>query len=722
MNLTKQPQPPTPEQQPQLPAAAAAATTLPNPYVGPRSYTADDPGAGRNLYGRDRELQELVQLMTAERIVLLFSPSGAGKSSLINAALLPALRKADFTVLPVMRVAHEPPDPELRKVSGFNRYVLSALMSLEGGRPEGAQREAWELAGVRLADYLKGCAAAAAMAPGGQQERQGGDKPLALIFDQFEEILTLDPTDIEAKREFFTQVGEALRLPQHWALFSMREDYVASLDPFVRLVPTALTSTYRLDLLGAAAARSAIRKPAADRGVEFTAEAALSLVNDLRAVYVQQLSGRAEKQLGPHVDPVHLQVVCYRLWEKLPVTSETKSIGEGDLKKGGDVNDALAGYYSDSVAAVVAKGYAREREIRGWVGKQLITEQGVRGQVLRGEGQTQGLDNRAIDDLIGAHLLRREERRGATWIELAHDRLIEPVRADNAKYRKTLNQLQRQAEDWLARGRPDWMLLRGDELIKANDWARQHEGELTEVEKEFRKASNRARTRAVAFTGLSLICFVLLITTAIFGYRTYKAEKAALKARDIIAEQKGVVEEERNEAKRLKDLYMGELAEEFNIDKASAGELDDAKVKQIIAYNDEFQKAVGDAPAGPRGQTKVSYYYKPDDPPEVAEAIRRLGFEVAPVPPINDTPTNYVRYGSAVRVEDVKLVSLALLRAGVPLKLVDCFDVPTRKTNVIEIGAWAGHNRNELIDIADLNNLRQCLAPTPTPPTPSGQP
>jgi len=355
MNLTKQPQPPTPEQQPQLPAAA---TPLPNPYVGPRSYTAEDAKKKRNLYGRDRELQELMQLMIAQRIVLLFSPSGAGKSSLINAALLPTLRKAGFTVLPVMRVAHEPPGPELRKVDGFNRYVLSALMSLEEGRPKDEQREARELAGMRLTDYLNSRTAAAAAAadattPDGQQQRQDENKPLALIFDQFEEILTLDPTDIEAKREFFAQVGETLRLPQHWALFSMREDYVASLDPFVRLIPTALTSTYRLDLLGAAAARSAIRKPAADRGVDFTTAAALALINDLRAVYVQQPSGRAEKQLGPHVDPVHLQVVCYRLWEKLPVTSATKSIGEGDLKKGGDVNDALAGYYADSIAAVV---------------------------------------------------------------------------------------------------------------------------------------------------------------------------------------------------------------------------------------------------------------------------------------------------------------------------------------------------------------------------------
>ena len=37
--------------------------------------------------------------------MLLYSPSGAGKTSLIQAALIPRLTSAEFTVLPVMRVS-----------------------------------------------------------------------------------------------------------------------------------------------------------------------------------------------------------------------------------------------------------------------------------------------------------------------------------------------------------------------------------------------------------------------------------------------------------------------------------------------------------------------------------------------------------------------------------------------------------------------------------------
>ena len=83
---------------------------LPNPYVGPRAFREKE-----TLYGRSREVAELMDLLIAERIVLMYSPSGAGKTSLIHAGLIPALRSAAFQVPPVVRVSFEP-DPDERNV------------------------------------------------------------------------------------------------------------------------------------------------------------------------------------------------------------------------------------------------------------------------------------------------------------------------------------------------------------------------------------------------------------------------------------------------------------------------------------------------------------------------------------------------------------------------------------------------------------------------------
>ena len=74
----------------------------PNPYVGPRSFEQHE-----RLYGRDTETRKLANLLGAERIVLLHSPSGAGKTSLIQAALIPKMQERKFHVRHVARVNRE---------------------------------------------------------------------------------------------------------------------------------------------------------------------------------------------------------------------------------------------------------------------------------------------------------------------------------------------------------------------------------------------------------------------------------------------------------------------------------------------------------------------------------------------------------------------------------------------------------------------------------------
>src|SRR5258708_3505530 len=187
-----------------------------NPYVGPRAFRY-----GEKLYGRDREIMEVLDLLIAERIVLLHSPSGAGKTSLIQAALLPELDAEDFQVFPIMRVSSEPSPEEKEGLEIRNRYQLSAMLMIEKELPVGERKPLAELATLRLSDYLTE-----------RLSKVDSQKNIVLIFDQFEELITIDPSDRSAKEAFFDEVGAFLRSPRCWALFSMREDYLAALDPY----------------------------------------------------------------------------------------------------------------------------------------------------------------------------------------------------------------------------------------------------------------------------------------------------------------------------------------------------------------------------------------------------------------------------------------------------------------------------------------------------------
>ena len=72
------------------------------PYVGPRPFEQSDRAV---FFGRTQEANELVSLLTAHAAVLLYSQSGAGKTSLVKAGLIPLLVDEEkFNVLPPMRV------------------------------------------------------------------------------------------------------------------------------------------------------------------------------------------------------------------------------------------------------------------------------------------------------------------------------------------------------------------------------------------------------------------------------------------------------------------------------------------------------------------------------------------------------------------------------------------------------------------------------------------
>lgn len=451
------------------------SVNLTNPYVGPRAFRRQE-----RLYGRDREARQLFDLLIAERIVLLHAPSGAGKTSLVQAGLIPLLEQDGFAVPPVMRVNRLPLTPDLPPET--NRYVLSLLLYLDTGLPVEAQSDEPQLAALTLDDYL--------------QERQellsGGRYPI-FIFDQFEECLTLDPYDHEAKHAFFAQLGAALRNRGRWALFAIRDDFVAGLEPYLRPLPTRLNNHFHLDLLDRSAAAEAIRKPAEQHEISFDPDAAAHLIKDLSKVQIQRLDGAVESMPGPYVEPVQLQVVCRRLWDRLQESGRLEDgISDADVAEMGEVSQALSGYYRDTVFRAALEARVEERDIREWVGNQLITEQGIRGQVLHTPGKSQGLKNEAIAGLVQAHLVRQEERRGVLWYELAHDRLIEPVQRDNRLWREeNLSRLQMQAEMWQKNGRDTTLLLTHTALKEAEAWAEANRANMTALDHEFLRACRK---------------------------------------------------------------------------------------------------------------------------------------------------------------------------------------------------------------------------------------
>jgi ABC-type phosphate transport system ATPase subunit len=67
---------------------ARAADAPESPYVGLDPYSSEDAPF---FFGREREQHVIVANLRAARVTLLYGPSGVGKSSVLNAGVVPAL-------------------------------------------------------------------------------------------------------------------------------------------------------------------------------------------------------------------------------------------------------------------------------------------------------------------------------------------------------------------------------------------------------------------------------------------------------------------------------------------------------------------------------------------------------------------------------------------------------------------------------------------------------
>jgi hypothetical protein len=369
------------------------------PYVGPRPFTKNE---SELFFGRDQEADELVSLITAHPVVLFYAQSGAGKSSLLNAQVIPKLEAEDegFEVIGPLRVQGQiPSDFALDKTT--NIYVLNALLSYH------ADKDSQQLSGITLRQFLNG-----------REPRLNKFKepsPRVIIFDQFEELFTSYPDRWEDRAKFFEQVRDAIEgsgergdaasnVPLR-VVFSMREDYIAELDPYAPILQEKLRTRYRLERLRETASLSAIARPLEGTGRSYAAGVAEQIVLNLRKIPGR--SANDEPKLGPYIEPVQLQVVCQSIWQAL--RPDEKVITKKHFTDYGDVNRALSAFYENSIRAVSEKTGVAESALRSWFGKTLITSDGMRAPVYRGMERTEGMPNAAVDMLDSMQLA------GTSW-------------------------------------------------------------------------------------------------------------------------------------------------------------------------------------------------------------------------------------------------------------------------------------------------------------------
>jgi hypothetical protein len=494
------------------------------PYKGPDSYEIED---AEYFFGRSRESESLVAKILSSRCTLLHAQSGTGKTSILNARVLPSLEEhcwTAFRILPRQNPTDAvrnttvlgllpPPDSELRAVdrlletfwspeedpplkSILRRFDDSKAISASDSRRRRMllpleSSVAIESAGfsfngfarplflrllratLEISQYAEHLAcygvhgiceetraselraklgspeARAAHTdllaqvyvpvPGllgffenliavyGKKRTQFG---LVLVMDQFEELFTLfsdSPSDDRQswrlRWAFMDQFEElytsGAKLPIRYVI-SMRDEYIAQLDPLRRFIRDLDSTAFHLSFLEKDEARAAVSEPAKMFGYQYSPECYTNIFDALV---------REDR----FVEPAPLQIVCEKLWSEqgrymAAGLSEERAVQFSDFPKGG-TRAILDSFFLESLAELPDKFDQLETlEML----EPLVTANRTRNIVeknslVHGPFRRPDRRQKLLRNLQDKRIVRVEHRLGGEFVEITHEFLISSI-------------------------------------------------------------------------------------------------------------------------------------------------------------------------------------------------------------------------------------------------------------------------------------------------------
>lgn len=485
------------------------------PYRGLASYRQQD---ARWFFGRERGTEALVaQLRAAEHdggLVVLVGASGAGKSSLLNAGLVPALEEEGAPAVLQLVPGADPLGELTRLVPALAPLAEEARAAEEDRSPAaGAIREAvteWAL-GRRHPDTV------AVPAPRSSPESpapapRGSVRPV-LIVDQFEETFTLCPG--EGDRRAFVRFLHAACTPGPTGpapvqvVLGIRADFYEECLGYPELADALQHRHMVLGPLTTAELREAVNGPARAVGLELEA--------GLTELIVREVS--ADGPRGAH-DAGVLPLLSHALlatWQRRRAGRLTVA----GYRSAGGIQGAVAAsaeraWSGLDPAARTAARLLLLRLVRLGEDTQATRRRGTWRQ-LAAESTDPDKTEESLEALVRARLVTLD----AETVEITHEALLHAWPRlrhwidDNRGDHLLRQRLEEDGRAWEDSERDSSLLYRGSRLEQARGGA-QSAGDtyLTRGAVDFLAASVRLRKRTVLISRAAVAALTVLAVLA----------------------------------------------------------------------------------------------------------------------------------------------------------------------------------------------------------------
>jgi WD40 repeat protein len=432
-----------------------------DPYKGLASFQEEDAGL---FFGRETVTDDLVQTVKRQPCTVVVGVSGSGKSSLVFAGLVPALRSEEIWLIADLRPGREP----FRALASALITVLEPELSKTDQLTEGRKlTERLRAGSLSLADVI------------GRIVQEHSGRRFLLVIDQLEELYSLGRLESSSvmPEAVLNQLVGALRSPEEAVrlVVTVRADFLAPLLAYGPMVDVLRQSQFLLGSMTGEELRDAIEKPAELYGVAF--EDGLT----------DRILSEVEDREGSL--PL-LEFTLSQLWER----RQGRKLSHQVYDAIGGVEQALANHAEKTLLGLSEADRAAAQKVflqlvqpgEGQEDSRRVT---TRGEV--GERHWQ-----LVSYLAGARLVVTGQDEGGEQVaEVIHEALIRRWRTlrgwldEHRAFRIWQERLRQEVKLWQASAKDEGALLHGFHLEEARQNLEEYQEQLSTDELDFIESS-----------------------------------------------------------------------------------------------------------------------------------------------------------------------------------------------------------------------------------------
>lgn len=477
------------------------------PFLGLEAYSEEYSSF---FFGRKTETLNLFEQVESQVITVLYGKSGVGKSSLLQAGLIPELKRNYY--LPVyihlnFSIRKLSPTKQLKQI--IEREIKRTDKSVI----EFDDKTLWEyFHTVKILD--------------------GHIKPV-LIFDQFEEIFTIEKESQRLVNEFITEIANLIenQIPvkakekypdknipfdfsrqNYRVVLSLREDYLAQLENLNAFIPSLKKSRIRLQPMEKQEAIEVVKKAGAHILKEGMAERIVDMIFSKMVPNFGKTIESEQVWENYQIEPFLLSLICYQI-NNLRIQEYAPEISD-ELLNRVDIARIIRNFYYQST-------YDLNQETRNILENALLTQDGYRKMQPKSELLMRGsISEGDFRKLINRRIIRTEIWNDSEHVELIHDVLV-PVVKESRDKRLTEERKRRREEE-----------LR--EIKRQEEKKRLAEKRKMQAEKEALQMAHKHKMRTARIVAL-VVGFTAIISFVLATFAFNQKQKAQQSAEQALS-------------------------------------------------------------------------------------------------------------------------------------------------------------------------------------------